>query len=469
LVVLLLAVFLDPFEGDGAGSFDGETESSSPEQVGHATEGSGDSEDDGVVVEFGHTVMVQQDTGVGINIGPGVLDFTEVLKDGGNDIVDSLAEFDEGIVLDVFNGEFSLMDISGVSVSEDGVTITGNDLSGTEGSLGEFLDLFSGDVVTEFSLQVQQPSQDFLIGETVEGTSETVKGSGVREIRISQSGTDQVASMGRDVTTFVIRVDGQITSNAFLDFVLLITQLVSEVTSPIEVGVRSNNITTFVEMSVDQSGDSGDLGDQVHGIFVDGIPVLGLVDTLSVSLGEFRVGLEVEDGSRQLSHGVHVVGEVLNEFFSFVGDSSSGLEFFRDGLELSLSGEFTGHQEPQETFGEGFTTVGGLGKVLAQVRDGVSSELYTFNGVEEGSIPDHGHHVSHTTEGLINGDGTDMVLSVLFLNFLKFSLLLGDDFLKLSLESAAGEGIVVNRNASVDSSSETLREHTKDSKKLYDY
>lgn len=217
-------------------------------------------------------------------------------------------------------------------------------------------------------------------------------------------------------------------------------------------------------MSVDQSGDSGDLGDQVHGIFVDGIPVLGLVDTLSVSLGEFGARLEVEDGSRQLSHGVHVVGKVLNEFFSFVGDGRSGLKFFGDGLEFSLSGEFTGHQEPQETFGEGFTTVGGLGKVLAQVRDGVSSELYTlkrrlffkrekdayFDGVEEGSVPDHGHHVSHTTEGLINGDGTDMVLSMLFLDFLKLSLLLGDDFLKLSLKSAAGEGGGgVNRNVSV--------------------
>lgn len=69
--------------------------------------------------------------------------------------------------------------------------------------------------------------------------------------------------------------------------------------------------------------------------------------------------------------------------------------------------------------------------------------------MEEGSVPDHGLHVSHTTEGLIDGDGTDLVLSVLFLYFLKFSLLFGDDFLKLSLKSA-GEGIVgVNRNASV--------------------
>lgn len=160
-----------------------------------------------------------------------------------------------------------------------------------------------------------------------------------------------MASVGRDVTTFVIRMDGQITSNAFSDFVLLITQLVSKVTSPIEVGVRGNDITTFIEVSVDQSRDSGDFGNKIHGIFVDGVPVLGLVDTLSVGFSEFTVGLEMEDGNRQLSHGVHVVGKVLNEFFSFVGDGTSGFEFFRDRLEFSLSGEFTGHQKPQETFG----------------------------------------------------------------------------------------------------------------------
>ena len=131
-------------------------------------------------------------------------------------------------------------------------------------------------------------------------------------------------------------------------------------------------------MSVDQGSDSGHLGNKIHTIFVNGVPVLGLVDTLSVSFSEFTVGLEVEEGSRQLSHGVHVVGKVLNEFFSFMGNSTSGLEFFGDGLELSLGGEFTSHQEPQETFGEGFTTVGGLGEVLDEVRDGVSSEGYTL-------------------------------------------------------------------------------------------
>lgn len=84
-----------------------------------------------------------------------------------------------------------------------------------------------------------------MVGKTVEGTSKTVKGSRVREIRISQSRSDQVGSVGRDVTTFMVRVNAQVSSDAFLDFVLLITQHLSVVTSPIEVGVRGNDVTTL--------------------------------------------------------------------------------------------------------------------------------------------------------------------------------------------------------------------------------
>lgn len=91
----------------------------------------------------------------------------------------------------------------------------------------------------------------------------------------------------------------------------------------------------------------------------------------------------------------------------------------------------------------------------------MSSEFYTFNGVEEGSIPDHGHHVSHTTEGLIDSDGTDLSLGVLFLDFLKFSLLLGNDFLDLRLEETREGSRRSGRNTSVDSFSEALGEHVK--------
>lgn len=378
--------------------------------------------------------MVQQDTGVSIDIWPWVLDFTELLEDWRNDLIYSLAEIDEFVVLDVFNGEFSLVDVSGISVSEDGVTVSWNNLSGGQGSVGEFSDLFVGDVASEFLLKVQQPSQDFLIGQTVEWASKTVEGSRVREIRISQSRSDQVGSVGRDVTTFVITVDGEVTSEAFLDFVLLITQHVSEVSSPVEVWVSGNDITTLVEVSVDQSGDSWHLGNEVDTILVDWVPVLGFMDTLSVSLGEFTVGLEVEEGSRQLSHWVHVVWEVLNEELSVVWDGGSGSKFIGDGSELSLAWELTSHQKPQKTFWQWFTSIGGLWKSGDEVRDGVSSESDTLGWVEEGGIPEHGEHISHTAQSLVDSDVTNDGLGILFLDFLKLSLLFRDDFLESLLQ-----------------------------------
>ena len=92
--------------------------------------------------------MVEEDTGVGINIGPWVLDFTEFLEEGWNDVEDDLAELNEGVILDMTNCEFSLMDISWVSVSKHGMSVTWNDFTGSESSLSEFSDTTVGDVVS---------------------------------------------------------------------------------------------------------------------------------------------------------------------------------------------------------------------------------------------------------------------------------------------------------------------------------
>lgn len=72
-----------------------------------------------------------------------------------------------------------------------------------------------------------------MVSKTVEGTSKTVNTSRVRKIRIRKGRTDQVSSMGRNVTTFVITMDTQVTSNALLNYVLFETHHVSVVTSPI--------------------------------------------------------------------------------------------------------------------------------------------------------------------------------------------------------------------------------------------
>ena len=97
--------------------------------------------------------MVQQDTRVSINIGPWVLDLAEFLENWWDNLIYSLAKLDEVVTLDVSDGEFSLMDVSGVSVSQDGMTVTWDNFTRGEGLLGEFSNLSFRNIVTEFFLR----------------------------------------------------------------------------------------------------------------------------------------------------------------------------------------------------------------------------------------------------------------------------------------------------------------------------
>ena len=67
-------------------------------------------------------------------------------------------------------------------------------------------------------------------------------------------------------------------------------------------------------MAIDGGTDVGNFGEQVHGIFVVVLPVLGLVDTIVISIKELAVSLQVKQGHREHGHGVEVSGNVSNEF-----------------------------------------------------------------------------------------------------------------------------------------------------------
>lgn len=107
--------------------------------------------------------------------------------------------------------------------------------------------------------------------------------------------------MSRNVATFVIAVDGQITSDALLDDVVIVTHHMSVVASPVEFGIAIDQLGVSVLVSVDDGSDSGDLSNKVHGIFVEGLPVVFLRDlAFIVKVGELGVLLEV-----QKRHGEH--------------------------------------------------------------------------------------------------------------------------------------------------------------------
>ena len=92
-------------------------------------------------------------------------------------------------------------------------------------------------------------------------------------------------------------------------------------------------------------------------------------------------------------------------------------------------------------------TIGSFLKLLDQVWDGESFEfdsLYYLvdfekvevyvNGVKEGSVPEEAVHVSHTSDGFVDGDVTDIEFTIFLFYFLELSLLLGNDFSKLLFE-----------------------------------
>lgn len=116
--------------------------------------------------------------------------------------------------------ELSKVDVSGVSVSKDGVSKSWNDLTFVQGSVSEFPDSLLADVVSELLLKIQQPSQAFLVGKTVERSGETVETGGVGEVGVGEGGADQVGGVGGDVTTFVVGVDAEVSSDALLHFEL---------------------------------------------------------------------------------------------------------------------------------------------------------------------------------------------------------------------------------------------------------
>ena len=128
----------------------------------------------------------------------------------------------------------------------------------------------------------------------VERTGETVEGSGKGQEWVGKSGTDQVTSVGRDVSTFVIRVDGDVESHQVDELLIVtVTEQSGKVGRVILVGVNGWEFTVSVDVSEDSSGNVGEFGNEVHRVIEGGLPVVSLVDTGRVGLGKGRVVVEL--------------------------------------------------------------------------------------------------------------------------------------------------------------------------------
>jgi hypothetical protein len=204
-VLIVLHLLDEMLEGERVGSLDGEAETSAPDLGGHDTEGSGDTEEDSVVVKLVEAVVHQESTGAGVNVGPRVADLACGLKHVGDDLVASLHEVHKVVVLgDVLIGELELAHEARISLAENGVTVPGHDFAAGEGVLDVSPNVVLSPLVAKAILEVKKELEALLVGKAVQGTSEAVHTSREGQVRVGQGAADEVSSVSAHVATLVI-------------------------------------------------------------------------------------------------------------------------------------------------------------------------------------------------------------------------------------------------------------------------
>lgn len=130
-----------------------------------------------------------------IPIQPNEKNPNQTKKNTYNNVVQLGNQTKERIIGQVLQGEFTLSSVTGISLTQYSMTVTGNNLTTVEGIPKVLLDIFFRGINTNGILQLQGPTENFLVGQTVEGTSQTVQTGGEREIRIREGRTNQMSTV----------------------------------------------------------------------------------------------------------------------------------------------------------------------------------------------------------------------------------------------------------------------------------
>lgn len=167
-ILLALAELLDELGGDTLGALEGEAKGPVPVELGEGSDSARHSEEHCVVLELRESVVPQEDSGMRVNVGVGVLGLAVLGEDSGHDVVDGGDDLEEFVVGHVLEGELPLASVPGVGLAEDGVAVSGDDLLGVEGVPGELGDGLGVDLlalVGHLLLDALDPSEDLSGGE----------------------------------------------------------------------------------------------------------------------------------------------------------------------------------------------------------------------------------------------------------------------------------------------------------------
>ena len=286
---------------------------------------------------------MEMDNTYSINVGEGVLGLSMLGQHARGNLVNLADQLEHRVIRQVAKGKLALADVTRVRPTQDGVTVTRHHLSGLQGRPEEFGDGLVAQIVADDLLHVGEPVQHLLVGQSVQRTGQTVETGGQRQEGGAQRRSDQMRGVGADVATLVVRVDGQVQPQQLDEVVVLAkAQLVGQVEGVVLVLLDGGDLAVLENVAVDLGGDGGQLGDQVHRILERVGPVVLLVDSLGVGLGEGRFVLQRRHGQRELGHGVEVAGATVQKLFDELGHVRTSRPFGRQVTHLLFRGDVSG-------------------------------------------------------------------------------------------------------------------------------
>jgi len=232
-------------------------------------------------------------------------------------------------------------------------------------------------------------------------------------------------------------VDNDIKSHELPEGLVVESEHPGVVGTVVKSGVGLGDLVLVsIAVVVYNSSNVGHLGADVEGIFEGRLPVLALVDALAVCLGEVALRLASEDAHRELGHGVHRLGEALDEGHSLSGQLAALEEFFLELFELVLRGELPSEEEPECSLGQGLRAAGCLVALLSHLEEILSSVGDTVEVVELGGLIEEAGHASHAADDLADSDFAELSVTVLLFEVVEDLLLLVDGVLNLLLEGS---------------------------------
>jgi hypothetical protein len=144
-------------------SLNGHADGTIDDELGKHAEGTGNSKQNGVVVGLGETIILQENSAVGVDVGVWVLGLSVLGENAGGNLVDLGNKLEHGIVRQMLQCKLSLRDVARIGLAEDGVAIAGDDLPSLESGPEIVLDGLITKIVTNRLLHLLEPEENFLV------------------------------------------------------------------------------------------------------------------------------------------------------------------------------------------------------------------------------------------------------------------------------------------------------------------